>query len=163
MALDLIIFPLIGWTIIIGCVWITVWLFMAVRDRRPKEGIRCRKCFYNLYRIEHNTCPECGADLTKTGVWAEGQPKRGPIIHIMSLVGWVVYVLMALWMQRPYAFSAGLVDELSWGTIQAISICFLFTGWLIPLAVGLQLRRRRNNRAILSWPINGSKEATTQG
>lgn len=150
-----IIFVLLAWLILVGFVWVTTLFFLAYRDRRPKHGVRCRKCFYNLYRIEHNTCPECGADLSSTGVWSHAQPKRSGIVHIMSMIGWVVYVSIALVIQLSAEISIRV--GLPMRVVEIVAIILFCTGWLIPLLAGLLLRAHRNRKAILPWPTDKSQ------
>lgn len=57
-------------------IWLELGLFFVGFDRRPTDSVRCRKCFYDLRATVSEACPECGADLTKTGVWPVGTPNR---------------------------------------------------------------------------------------
>lgn len=149
MSLEEKVFPIIAWTIIVGCLWAANWWLLGVRDKRPKEGIRCRKCFYRVRGIASDQCPECGVDLRESGVWRDKEPSRSGIIHITALVAWFAYVGTALVVQwlavqqtLPISFEVG----------EAISIVLLLSVWLLPVGVAIGLRVLRNRRAIISWP-----------
>lgn len=157
MTSEEIIFTTIAWTIIIGFLWGAIWFFMAVRDNRPKEGLRCRSCLYQLQGLTSNHCPECGADLLQTGAWRPGQPCRSGIIHIAALTAWLVYVPIALFIQW-LATNQELLP-LSFQAAEYIMITLILSGWLIPVAVALVLRRRRNRLGTVKWDPSRDQSA----
>lgn len=59
-------------------------LISKVLDRRPRDSVRCRKCWYDLRSISRPECPECGANLDKLGVWPPGKPVRRHWVNIMG-------------------------------------------------------------------------------
>ena len=78
------------WTILIGLLWLPLYMLLTKIDRKIKDGPRCRKCEYDLRAIENDQCPECGAFLKPRGVWPVGKPSRKPLIHLLLLWSWFV-------------------------------------------------------------------------
>jgi hypothetical protein len=57
--------------------WVVGRIALRLFDRRTRESIRCRKCWYDLRGNKTNKCPECGSDIQLVGAWWQGYPKRG--------------------------------------------------------------------------------------
>ena len=66
-------------------IWIVARIATRFLDRRSRESIRCRKCWYDLRGNVTNKCPECGADIHNTGAWWPGQPNRRKWINRLCL------------------------------------------------------------------------------
>lgn len=71
--------------LIVVPLWIVARAVTYFLDRRPRESIRCRQCWYDLRGNTTNKCPECGADIHKVGAWWHGHPNRRRWVNRVGL------------------------------------------------------------------------------
>ena len=80
---------LIVWIIVLEFGVLVIWsagrVISRILDRRPRESMRCRKCWYDLRGTASNECPECGADLVRLGVWPPGKPVRRHWVNVLGV------------------------------------------------------------------------------
>jgi len=79
----------ISWLVLCVPIWLVLWIVFPKLDRRPKDSVRCRTCWYDLRATSTCQCPECGADLTQTRVWPVGKPNRAKLVHVVMLWFWL--------------------------------------------------------------------------
>ncbi len=72
--------------------WAVCRAISRVLDRRPRESVRCSKCWYDLRGITAGDCPECGLDLTRAGVWPPGKPVRRHWVNALGF--WTAAILI---------------------------------------------------------------------
>ena len=79
---------------------VLILFIRLLRGRLIRHGPVCARCEYDLRTTTSNTCPECGADLTVTGVFLAGrQPSprwtRTLTLCLIGLILYPVYVRIA--------------------------------------------------------------------
>lgn len=84
----LLISPLI---VVVLVLWIAARFAFWAFDRRPRESVRCRKCWYDLRGTQSAQCPECGADLSQRNIWKPGHPINGLLLNVLA--AWTAAVL----------------------------------------------------------------------
>ncbi len=59
---------------------VPIWLLLRIvthfSDRKPRESVRCRRCWYDLRGNVTGNCPECGAEIKRVGAWLPEFPDR---------------------------------------------------------------------------------------
>ncbi|MEM6259547.1 MAG: hypothetical protein AAGI37_14780 [Planctomycetota bacterium] len=83
-------FLLVTIAMTIGFLIVSIPIYFIFKriDRRDKSGPRCRRCDYDLRASTGASCPECGRDLERKGVWPIGKPNRGPAVIAVLAWSW---------------------------------------------------------------------------
>lgn len=66
-------------------VWLAARFIVYLIDRRPRDSVRCRRCWYDLRGNASGICSECGAEIQTLGAWWPGHPNQRRWVNCLGV------------------------------------------------------------------------------
>ncbi|MFG0243849.1 MAG: hypothetical protein ACF8R9_13765 [Phycisphaerales bacterium JB054] len=99
-------------------------LLLGLRGRRVGTAPHCRTCRFDLTGLypEHETCPECGADLTGPRATTQGLRRRSWKLAIVGLLIFAIPATLGVLAAQGLITKAKIAEALPTGALIALTI-----------------------------------------